>query len=99
MARYRVGTDIGGTFTDLCVLDEENGEIFNSKVSTTPAELTRAVMEAIEQFFHDRRSPQDASLVFHATTVATNALLELKGGQTWLVITDGFTGVYETPEL
>jgi N-methylhydantoinase A len=99
MARYRVGTDIGGTFTDLCVLDEENGAIFNAKVSTTPGQLTRGVMDAIEQFFHDGRSPDEASFLFHATTVATNALLEQKGGKVWLVITDGFSGVYETPEL
>jgi N-methylhydantoinase A len=99
MARYRVGTDIGGTFTDLCVLDEENGEIFNAKVSTTPGDLTRGVMEAIGQFFHDGRLPGETSFLFHATTVATNALLEQKGGETWLVITAGFSGVYETPEL
>jgi N-methylhydantoinase A len=36
MARYRIGTDIGGTFTDLCILEEESGEFFNLKVLTTP---------------------------------------------------------------
>ena len=99
MARYRVGTDIGGTFTDLCVLEEQSGEFFNLKVLTTPKDLTQGVVEALESFFQDGRSPNDTSLLFHATTIATNALLEQKGGDTWLVITEGFNGVYETPEL
>ncbi|MGH7817176.1 MAG: hydantoinase/oxoprolinase N-terminal domain-containing protein, partial [Candidatus Binatia bacterium] len=99
MARYRVGTDIGGTFTDLCVLDEEGGEFFNLKVLSTPKDLTQGVMEALETFFQNGRAPDDTTLLFHATTVATNALLEQKGGDTWLVITEGFSGVYETPEL
>jgi N-methylhydantoinase A len=99
MARYRIGTDIGGTFTDLCVLEEEAGEFFNLKVLTTPKDLTQGVIEALETFFHDGRTPDDTTLLFHATTVATNALLEQKGGDTWLAITEGFSGVYETPEL
>ena len=99
MARYRIGTDIGGTFTDLCVLDEENGEFFNLKVLTTPKDLTQGVIEAIDRYFRDGKKPGDATLLSHATTVATNALLEQKGGDTWLVITEGFSGIYETPEL
>jgi N-methylhydantoinase A len=96
---YRVGTDIGGTFTDLCVLDEERGESFNLKVPTTPGDLTVGVMEALNEFFRGSRAPADVSLLFHATTVATNALLEQTGGNTWLVITEGYNGIYETPEL
>lgn len=99
MPRYRMGIDIGGTFTDLCVLDEGGGEVYNSKVLSTPADLTRGVMQALEDFFAAGRAPEDVTFLFHATTVATNALLERKGAKTWLVITEGFTGVYETPEL
>lgn len=99
MSRLRIGIDIGGTFTDLCVLEEETGEVFNLKVLSTPADLTRGVMEALDGFFADGRSPEDVTFLFHATTVATNALLERKGAKTWLLITEGFTGVYETPEL
>ena len=99
MSRLRIGIDIGGTFTDLCVLEEETGEVFNLKVLSTPADLTRGVMEALDGFFADGRSPEDVTFLFHATTVATNALLERKGAETWLLITEGFTGVYETPEL
>jgi len=99
VARFRVGTDIGGTFTDLCVLDEERGEFVNLKVPTTPKDLTEGVLEALETFFENDHSPDDVTLLFHATTIATNALLEQKGANTWLVITEGYTGVYETPEL
>ncbi|MBI2364277.1 MAG: hydantoinase/oxoprolinase family protein [Deltaproteobacteria bacterium] len=99
MARYRVGIDIGGTFTDLCVLDDQGGEVFNSKVLSTPADLAQGVMNALDEFFGDGRLPEDVAFLFHATTIATNALLERKGAKTWLLITEGFTGVYETPEL
>lgn len=99
MARFRVGIDIGGTFTDLCVLHEELGDFINLKVATTPKDLAKGVMDAMEEFFGSGRSPDEVAFLFHATTVATNALLEQKGANTWLVITEGYTGVYETPEL
>jgi N-methylhydantoinase A len=53
----------------------------------------------LQAFFVDGRSPDDVTFLFHATTIATNVLLEQKGANTWLVITEGYTGVYETPEL
>ncbi|HMA79512.1 MAG TPA: hydantoinase/oxoprolinase family protein, partial [Candidatus Binatia bacterium] len=99
MSRYRVGIDIGGTFTDFSVLDEQDGAVFNSKVLSTPADLTLGVMNALEEYFGNGRVPEDVNFLFHATTVATNALLERKGAKTWLIITDGYTGIYETPEL
>jgi N-methylhydantoinase A len=99
MLRYRIGIDIGGTFTDFCVLDEESGEVVNAKVLSTPADLTQGVMQALDEYFGNGRLPEDVNFLFHATTVATNALLERKGAKTWLLITEGFTGVYETPEL
>src|ERR1700757_295698 len=99
MSHLRLGIDIGGTFTDLCALDEERGEFINLKVSTTPRDLTAGVMEALQAFFVNGRSPDDVTFLFHATTIATNVLLEQKGANTWLVITEGYTGVYETPEL
>jgi N-methylhydantoinase A len=96
---YRVGIDIGGTFTDFSVLDEQSGAVFNSKVLSTPVDLTQGVMNALDEFFGNGRLAEDVRFLFHATTVATNALLERKGAKTWLLITEGFTGVYETPEL
>ena len=51
---YRVGIDIGGTFTDFSVLDEQGGGVFNSKVLSTPADLTQGVMQALDEFFGQR---------------------------------------------
>src|SRR5713226_6010256 len=99
MAHLRLGIDIGGTFTDLCALDKDRGDLINLKVPTTPHDLTAGVMEVLQAFFADGRSPADVTFLFHATTVATNVLLEQKGANTWLIITEGYTGVYETPEL
>jgi len=99
MAHLRLGIDIGGTFTDLCALDEDRGDLINLKVPTTPHDLTAGVMEVLQAFFADGRSPADVTFLFHATTVATNVLLEQKGANTWLIITEGYAGVYETPEL
>ena len=96
---YRVGIDIGGTFTDFVVLNEAGGAVFSSKVLSTPDDLTRGVMSALDEFFGKNKRPEDITFLFHATTVATNALLERKGAKTWLCITEGYTGVYETPEL
>ncbi len=99
MPHFRLGIDIGGTFTDLCVLEEDKNEWINLKVPTTPKDLTQGVMEALDVFFKDGRSPEDLTLLFHATTIATNTLVEQKGANTWLVMTEGYSGVYETPEL
>ena len=99
MPHFRLGIDIGGTFTDLCVLEEDKNEWINLKVPTTPKDLTQGVMEALDVFFKDGRSPEDLTLLFHATTIATNTLIEQKGANTWLVMTEGYSGVYETPEL
>jgi N-methylhydantoinase A len=97
MSRYRVGIDIGGTFTDLCVLDEQGGEVFNSKVLSTPADLPQGVMNALDEFFGSGRLPEDVAFLFHATTIATNALLERKGSKTWLLITEGFHRYLRNP--
>ncbi len=99
MPHFRLGIDIGGTFTDLCVLEEDKNEWINLKVPTTPKDLTQGVMEALDVFFKDGRSPEDLTLLFHATTIATNTLIEQKGANTWLVMTEGYSAVYETPEL
>ena len=79
MAQCRMGIDIGGTFTDLCILDEERGEFINVKVPSTPQDLTEGVTEALDAFFKEGKTADDLTFLFHATTVATNTLLEQKG--------------------
>ena len=92
---YRIGTDIGGTFTDL-VLAGSDGSLRVKKVLTTPPEFERGVMEGIEALLRENGvRPQDVMQVAHATTVATNAVLERRGAKTGLITTRGFRDVLE----
>src|ERR1043166_762415 len=91
----RVGVDIGGTFTDLVFLLPD-GSLNKLKVASTPADYSQAIVEGVTQFC--RRSGLAADTigeVVHATTVATNAILERKGARTALITTEGFRDVLE----
>ena len=93
---WRIGVDIGGTFTDVAVLDEESGRVGIAKVSTTPSDFGAAVIDGIRAAMQDYGIAADSvSLVSHATTVVTNALLEGKGANVALVTTGGFRDVLE----
>ena len=92
----RVGADIGGTFTDLAVVDEETGATSVIKVPSTPGDYARAVIEALSSLTSDQGASPDAiSFLSHATTVVTNAILESKGARTALITTRGFRDVLE----
>ncbi len=89
--RYRVGVDIGGTFTDLIVVDTEAGEFFIGKVLTTPADPS----EAVEAVLLDTLLPagietRQIQHLIHGTTLVTNAVIERKGAKTALLTTQGF---------
>jgi N-methylhydantoinase A/oxoprolinase/acetone carboxylase beta subunit/N-methylhydantoinase B/oxoprolinase/acetone carboxylase alpha subunit len=86
----RVGADVGGTFTDVVVL-EADGRVRFTKVLSTPPDYDRAVVDAVAELHVD--SPVEA--VVHGTTVATNAVLERRGARTALVTTEGFRDVLE----
>jgi N-methylhydantoinase A len=88
----RIGIDIGGTFTDLVVLDEATGAVTNTKALSTPRDLLQGVLRCVDQAGVDLR---DGQLVIHGTTVGINALLERKGARTALVTTEGFRDVLE----
>ena len=76
---WRIGIDIGGTFTDVALVEETSGRIGIAKVLTTPHDFGQAVIEGIRQGLHRHGiDPADVSLLSHATTVVTNALLEQK---------------------
>ena len=88
-ARYRVGVDIGGTFTDVAL--SGSGETFTSKVLTTPRAPEEGVLEGLAQALgHAGIDPGDVEVVIHGTTLATNAIIERKGAKTALVVTVGF---------
>ena len=85
----RLAVDIGGTFTDV-VLEHEGGQD-QLKVLTTPDAPERAVLEGAAAVLAQANVPTSAvTLVFHGTTLATNALIERKGAKTALVATEGF---------
>ena len=93
---WRIGVDIGGTFTDVAVLEEETGQVGVAKVSTTPRDFGAAVVDGARTAMEEYAIAPDAvSLLSHATTVATNALLEAKGANVALVATRGFRDVLE----
>ena len=93
---YRVGSDIGGTFTDI-ILASEDGQTFQvGKVLTTPDRPDDAVIAGIEAVLAAARVPPAAvSHVLHGTTLFTNALIERKGARTALVTTKGFRDAVE----
>jgi len=88
----RVAVDIGGTFTDLIALNETTGDVFLSKTSTTPKDLTVGVKECVKKV---NLNLNDATFFIHGTTVVINAILEKKGAKTGLITTKGFRDVYE----
>jgi N-methylhydantoinase A len=93
---WRVGVDIGGTFTDVALVDEATGEIGVAKVPTTPRNLAEGVLAALGIAMD--RYPVEASkvgLLAHATTVVTNAVLEGRGARAALITTRGFRDVLE----
>ncbi len=93
---WRIGIDIGGTFTDVALVEEETGRIEIAKVLTTPHDFGQGVIDGIRQAL-DRNciDPATVSLLSHATTVVTNALLEKKGARCAFVATRGFRDVLE----
>lgn len=94
-AAVRIGADVGGTFTDVVLIDEQ-GRLWTHKVPSTPPDFDRAVLLATQHLL--RVSGMDGSLVrevAHGTTVATNAVSEQRGARTALITTRGFRDVLE----
>ena len=90
----RLGVDTGGTFTDLCLVDEAGGQVRVAKVSSTPHDPAEAVINGLNQLVErGELSPEQIGFFIHGTTVATNALLESKGAPTALITTEGFEDV------
>lgn len=86
-----VGIDIGGTFTDLILYDEDREAIHREKVSTTQDNFSKGFVTAIERACESAGvEPEDLTYLSHGTTVATNAIIEREGVETALITTDGF---------
>jgi N-methylhydantoinase A len=104
MTRYRLGIDIGGTFTDIVLLGED-GVVHTKKILSSPDDYSRAIEEGTRALLAESDIAADAiSEVSHGTTVATNAIIERKGVRVALVTTQGFRDVleiarYRAPQL
>src|SRR5215831_8828380 len=93
---WRIGVDIGGTFTDVVLVDEARGGIAVVKVPTTPRDFCRGVVDALGTALREHGvSVAEVAWLAHATTVVTNALLEGKGARTAFVTTRGMRDVLE----
>lgn len=94
-ATFRIGVDIGGTFTDIVLLGSD-GSVKTKKVSSTPEDYGRGIVQGLQELLGEvSAQPTDVDSVVHATTVATNAVLEEKGAKTGLITTRGFRDILE----
>ena len=94
--RYRLGCDIGGTFTDFVLVDDETGRFYVYKCLTTPVDPSEAVEYGVSQLLdqHPGFMPNLEEII-HGTTLVINAIIERKGAKTGLMTTEGFKDVLE----
>jgi N-methylhydantoinase A len=94
--RFRIGCDIGGTFTDGVIMREDTGEFWITKTPSTPSDPSKGFANCLALLVEDSaaRAPHIVH-VFHGTTVATNAIIERQTARTGLITNDGFTDVLE----
>jgi N-methylhydantoinase A len=94
-ARYRLGVDVGGTHTDLVLLDSTAGTLAIEKVPSTPRNPAIGVLDGIARFVARGVDPGEIEFFGHGTTITTNALLEMRGARVGLLITQGYRAVQE----
>jgi N-methylhydantoinase A len=93
---YRIGFDVGGTFTDFTLHDTATGELRHFKVPSTPADPSEAIETGLRSLMADLPlRPAEVSFIGHGTTVATNMVIERRGARTGLITTRGFRDVLE----
>ncbi len=93
---YRLGVDVGGTFTDLLLLEEDSGRFWRHKTPSTPHDSSEGIMAGVDAICAQAETRPSAVEVFlHGTTVATNAVLEGKGARVGLVTTEGYRQVMQ----
>ena len=93
---YRLGVDVGGTHTDLVLLDVADGTLAVEKVATTPKNPALGIMRGIGNFAARGVDLSGIEFFSHGTTITTNALLEMRGAKVGLLINRGFRAIQET---
>ena len=94
-SRYRLGIDVGGTHTDLVLLDPADGSITVEKVPTTPANPAIGMLDGIARYAARGIDLSAVEFFSHGTTITTNALLEMRGAKVGLLINSGFRAIQE----
>ena len=93
---YRLGVDVGGTFTDLLLFDTSNGDFWRDKTPSTPHDSSEGILNGVNALCAKAGvSPTKIDYFLHGTTVATNAMLEGKGARVGLVTTEGYRQVMQ----
>ncbi len=88
---YRLGVDVGGTFTDLLLFNETNGQFWRHKTPSTPHDSSEGILNGVEAICKQANiDPSKVDVLLHGTTVATNAVLEGKGARVGLIVTEGY---------
>jgi N-methylhydantoinase A len=91
-----MGVDVGGTFTDLLLFNEESGAFWRHKTPSTPADSSVGILTGVTAICEDAGiSPSDVEVFLHGTTVATNAVLEGKGARVGLIVTAGYRQIMQ----
>ncbi|HEV7666161.1 MAG TPA: hydantoinase/oxoprolinase family protein [Chloroflexota bacterium] len=95
MAHWRVGVDVGGTFTDFAALNTETGALLVEKTPTTPHNPAGGIIAGLELLLERGVAAEAISSFLHGTTITTNALIEMRGVPVGLLLTAGLRGVAE----
>jgi N-methylhydantoinase A len=93
---YRLGVDVGGTFTDLLLFDNDDGSFWRHKTPSTPHDSSIGILTGVNAICADAGiTPSEVEFFLHGTTVATNAVLEGKGARVGLVTTEGYRQIMQ----
>ena len=93
---YRLGVDVGGTFTDLLLFDDVNGDVWRHKTPSTPHDSSEGILNGVNSLCDIAAvNPRSIAYFLHGTTVATNAMLEGKGARVGLVTTEGYRQIMQ----
>ena len=93
---YRLGVDVGGTFTDLLLFNDASGDFWRHKTPSTPHDSSEGILNGVEALCAQAGvSPTEIAYFLHGTTVATNAVLEGKGARVGLVTTEGYRQIMQ----
>jgi N-methylhydantoinase A len=93
---YRLGVDVGGTFTDLLLFEEDSGAFWRHKTPSTPHDSSEGILNGVGAICDKAGiTPADVEVFLHGTTVATNAVLEGKGARVGLIVTEGYRQIMQ----